>query len=153
MRDVLAVAVALALLVSGGTVLAQQQLDPGADAAASELDVDTDLPLAPILLGSFGLVLVGVGAGFGWQADQEHDRWDEARKAGDPNGQMDGLADDIKAHSIAANVLMFSGAGIAAISVIWLIAGSGDEEAEGASATALLTPDIGPGRAGLTLTF
>lgn len=147
--------VALAFVAFCGAARGQERTELGTEPARPELDVDTDLPIGPLLLGSFGLTMVAVGAGFGWQADQEYEDWDEARKAGDPAGEMDGLADDVKAHSIAANVLMFGGAGIAAISVIWLLVGGGDDEddREGQATASALSPMIGAGSAGLTVQF
>jgi hypothetical protein len=155
MRTSIAFVVALFLVAWTGTAQAQQSAQPGGSPGAPELEVDTDLPMGPILLGSFGLVLVGVGAGFGWQAHEEHEDWDEARKAGDPTGEMDELADDVKAHSIAANVLMFGGAGIAAVSLILLLVRGGDDEAEGGGepTTASWRPTLGPGQAGLSVRF
>jgi hypothetical protein len=144
--------VALALVAWSGAARGQEQTELSADPGRPELDVDTDLPIGPLLLGSFGLTMVAVGAGFGWQADQEYEDWDEARKAGDPLGEMDGLADDVKAHSIAANVLMFGGAGVAAVSVIWLLLSGGDDEEEGQGAVAW-RPAVGAGRAGLLVQF
>jgi hypothetical protein len=156
MRTIVACLTLLTLLSCGRNARAQGGPSETVDPAGPELDVDTDLPLGPILVGSFGVVLVAVGAGFGWQADQEHEDWDAARKAGDPEGQMDGLSDDVRAHSIAANVLMFSGAGIAALSLIWLLVSGGDDDepgGQGEVATALWRPELGPGRVGLSLQF
>jgi len=147
--------VVLTIVTWCGAASAQDQPQLSAEPAGPELDVDTDLPIGPLLLGSFGVALVAVGAGFGWQAKQEHDNWTEARDAGDPMGQMDELADDVKAHSITANVLMFSGAGLAVISVIWLLVGGDDEEGDGAGEeqTASWSPQVGPGNAGLIVQF
>jgi hypothetical protein len=68
---------------------------------------------------------------------------------------MDTLADDVKAHSVTANVLMFSGAGLAAISVFWLLFGGDDENGggEGEPASARWRPEVGPGHAGVTVQF
>jgi hypothetical protein len=138
-----------------GGALAQEQHQLSAEPGGPELEVDTDLPVGPLLLGSFGLAMVAVGAGFGWQADQEYEDWETARKTGDPLGEMDELADDVKAHSVTANVLMFSGAAVAAIGVIWLIFAGGDEDdnGPGQAETALLEPSVGPDRAGLVVHF
>ncbi|MBW2276445.1 MAG: hypothetical protein JRF63_03070 [Deltaproteobacteria bacterium] len=149
-------AVSLVVLVSivwSGVARAQDEPELSADPAGPELEVDTDLPVGPLLLGSLGLALVAVGAGFGWQAKQEHESWEEARDTGDPLGQMDELADDVKAHSITANVLMFSGVGLTALSVILLLVGGDDEEGDAEGDTALLSPQFGPGQAGLIVQF
>jgi hypothetical protein len=137
--------------------LARGQDEPGlsVEPGQPELEVDTDLPVGPLMLGSFGLAMVAVGAGFGWEAKQEHEDWEEARDSGDPMGEMDGLADDVRAHSITANVLMFTGAGLAAISVIWLLLG-GDDEAEGEQedvAAARWHPAVGAGQAAVIVQF
>jgi len=156
MKTLTATILILAVINWCGAARADDERPLEASTAGPELEVDTDLPVGPLLLGSFGLVLVGVGAGFGWQAKQEHDNWQEARDSGDPMGEMDGLADDVKAHSITANVLMFSGAGLAAISLIWWLAGGDDDEeggGEGEIATARWTPLFEPGQAAVVVQF
>jgi hypothetical protein len=145
--------VVLVIFTWCGVARAQDGPALGADPAGPELEVDTDLPVGPLLLGGFGLTLVAVGAGFGWQAKQEHDDWQDARDAGDPMGEMGALADDVQAHSITANVLMFSGAGLVAISVIWWLVGGDDDEGESSDAVALWHPQLGPGQAGLVVQF
>ena len=138
-----------------GVSAAQDEPRLSADPSGPELEVDTDLPVGPLLLGSFGAAMIAVGAGFGWQAKQEHEDWEDARDAGDPMGQMDELGDDVQAHSITANVLMFSGLGLVGISVIWWLVGGDDDGGDGAgeaSATAW-SPGVGPGHAGLVVQF
>jgi hypothetical protein len=155
MKTAIVPVVVLSLISWSGAARAQQPAQIEADPGAPELEVDTDLPMGPILLGSFGLVLVGVGAGFGWQASEEHEDWEDARKAGDPAGEMDELADDVQAHSIAANVLMFGGAGIAAVSLILLLVSGGDDDREAAQETASVAwrPELGPAHVGLAARF
>lgn len=158
--EVSGVAVALALVLACPTVLAGEELDPGAGGgnAPPRLESDTRLPMGPILLGGFSLVLVATGAGFGWQASQEHDDWKAARTdpayASDPEaGQtnVDDLADDVETHSITANVLMFSGAALAAVSILWLVLRD-DREDEPATRTAWRA-GFGPGFTSLEVSF
>jgi hypothetical protein len=114
--------------------------------------------MGPILLGGFSLVLVATGAGFGWQASQEYDDWKDARRdpayATDPGaGQanVDELADDVRTHSITANVLMFSGAALAAVSILWWVLRD-DPDDRPAKETAWRA-GFGPGGASLELSF
>jgi len=128
---------------------AELEADPG----PPELDVDTGLPVGPIILGSMSLAVIAVGAGFGWQADQEFDRWKEARDSGDAAATKR-LADDVDTHSIAANVLLFGGVALAATSVIWwLVSGGDDEEEPDGETSASFQVALGPGQASLTLEF
>ena len=132
-----------------------QESDPFANASRPDLDVDTDLQMGPILLGSFSVVAIGVGAGFGWQADQEYEDWKSAQSAGDGD-EMDDLSDDVHTHSVAANILIFGGLAGVATAILWFIVGrSSDDDENEASAemTARWRPVIGPGRAGLSLKF
>ena len=138
------------------------ELSTGRDGSGPELEVDTDLPMGPILLGSFSLVIVAVGAGFGWQADQEHDDWKAAKSdpmyAAEPEAgqeRVDALADDVRKHSIAANTLMFGGLALLASSVIWWIvdAGGDEEESSDDGGAVAWYPAVGPGQASLGITF
>ena len=132
-----------------------QETDPFANASNPGLEVDTDLQMGPILLGSFSVVAIGVGAGFGWQADQEYDDWKSAQSAGDGD-EMDALSDDVHKHSTAANILIFGGLAGVATAVLWFIVArtSDDDENEGSvEMTARWRPVIGPGRAGLSVRF
>ena len=132
-----------------------QESDPFANASRPGLDVDTDLQMGPILLGSFSVVAIGVGAGFGWQADQEYDDWKDAQSAGDGD-EMDDLSDDVHTHSLAANILIFGGLAGVATSILWfIVASASDDDENGASVgmTARWRPVIGPGQAGLSLRF
>ena len=126
-----------------------------ANASSPELEVDTDLHMGPILLGSFSIVAIGVGAGFGWQADQEYDDWKDAQSAGDGD-EMDDLSDDVHKHSVAANILIFGGLAGLATGVLWFIvarASDDDEDEASVGMTARWRPSIGPGHAGLSLEF
>jgi len=155
---VLGVTVALALVLACPAALAREGLDPGTgdETRALRLETDTRLPMGPILLGGFSLVLVATGAGFGWQASEERDDWKVAQTdpayAADPEaGQanVDDLADDVRAHSIAANVLMFSGAAMAAVSILWWLLRD-DPEEEPATAW---RASFGPGCTSLEVRF
>ncbi len=125
-------------------------------------EVESDLPLGPLLLGSFGAVFLAVGAGFGWQAKEEYDDFNEASTSPQPGGPLypkasDDLAADIRAHSIVANVLMFSGVAAMAGGIIWWLVDKKDDNPEsGASQgekSVSITPLLGPGHAGLSLEF
>ncbi|MFO8072838.1 MAG: hypothetical protein R6V85_13275 [Polyangia bacterium] len=159
-------------LIAAATLVARPAFgaEPGgktepALAADTELEVSTDLPIGPILLGSFSLVGVAVGAGLGWQADQEYDDWKRARSdpmyADDPEAgqrRVDNLADDVEKHALAANILMFGGAALTAISVVWMLLAGGDEEpretGSNAEETALRwRPGVGPGSLELSVSF
>jgi len=125
------------------------------DAGAPSLDVDTRLPMGPIILTSFSLCFVAVGAGFGWQADQEYDDWKTAQKAGD-GATMDTVADDVHKHSVAANVLMIGGGALAVTGIIWWIAAARADRRKGEAAgeqTARWRPLLGPGQASLLVEF
>lgn len=128
-----------------------------------EFDVDTRLPLGPMILTSFSLCLVAVGAGFGWQADQEYDTWKEIKDAGATGedqipavqAEMDKVADDVKTHSVAANVLMFGGAALAVTGIVWWIVAAGKDAPPGGGGNAGVAwhPAVGPGSASLTVDF
>jgi hypothetical protein len=134
-RRLTATMLAFLLALASRATLAQEALDPGAGAASPRLETDTRLPMGPILLGGFSLALVAAGAGFGWQASEENDDWKAAQTdpayASDPDAgqaRIDDLADDVRVHSITANVLMFSGAALAAVSILWWVLRDDPEE-------------------------
>ena len=132
-----------------------QEQDPFASASRPGRDSDTGLHIGPIILGSFSVVAIGVGAGFGWQADQEYDDWKSAQSAGDGD-EMDDLSDDVHKHSIAANILIFGGLAGVATGILWFIvsrASDDDENETRVGMTARWRPVIGPGQAGLSLKF
>ena len=114
-------------------------------------NLQTDFPVGPVILGAYGVVTIVIGAGFGWQADQEYDNWKEARDSGDAAATKR-LADDVDAHSIAANVLLFGGTALLATSVIWWLLSGGDDEDDGAG-EARVQAAAGPGQAGIYVTF
>lgn len=125
-------------------------------------NTENKLPIGPIFLGSFGAVTAVVGACFGWQSWEENDKYNT--KGPEMNGQpvypnaTDDLADKIKAHSIAANALLFGGTAIVIGSVLWWLldpAYKKNKEARATSKTANLKwyPSIAPGQAGLTVEF
>ena len=147
-----------ALSLAAASAAAQSQA-PGGDDGRPRLEVDTRLPMGPIILCSFSAVAIAVGAGFGWQAHQDYDNWKQARDAGDPYFQMDGYADDVKAHSITADVLLFGGAAFAVTGAIWWIVaakrgGRADAEktASGGGSVAF-HPLLGPTQAGAVFEF
>jgi hypothetical protein len=147
-----AMIVCAALLAAAATASAAE-VALGSDAAEGpHLDVDTHLPMGPILLTSFSAVAVAIGAGFGWEAHQGYDDWKQARDTGDPYGDMDGIADDVRKHSIAADVLMLGGAAVAIVGIIWWIraAKRGDEKRRDAVS---FTPVLGPAQAGALVEF
>ena len=149
-----------ALIVCAALFLAAATATAGEVALASDagagphLAVDTHIPMGPILLTSFSLAIVAVGAGFGWEAHQDYDNWKQARDTGDPNGDMHGIADDVHAHSIAADVLMFGGAAAAIVGIVWWIGAAKHAKAERALPAAVaFHPVIGPMQAGAVIDF
>lgn len=130
-------------------------LSTGAGAGGPRLEIDTRIPMAPIFLTGFSAVAIAIGGGLGWQADQYYDDWKAARDAGDPYGEMDGLADDVRSHSIAADVLLFGGAAGAAIGVVWWIVAArrGRDRGERPEAAVSLRPALGPGLTGAAIGF
>ncbi len=122
--------------------------------AGPHLDVDTHIPMGPILLTSFSVAIVAVGAGFGWEAHQDYDTWKQARDTGDPNGDMHSIADDVHTHSIAADVLMFGGAAAAIVGIVWWIGAAKHAKAERARPAAVsFRPVLGPAQAGAVIDF
>jgi hypothetical protein len=128
-----------------------QDIEARQDAPA-EREVSTHLPLAAIFLGSLGAITVAVGAGFGWQADQEYDDYNAK--------PTEELADDVEMHAIVADVLMFTGGAAVIGSALWWWLGYDDDETahQGTGASAELSAArwraiVGPGQAGLTIEF
>ncbi|MCP4197601.1 MAG: hypothetical protein GY762_10680 [Proteobacteria bacterium] len=118
----------------------------------SDDKAETPVLVGPIVMGSFGVVMIAVGAGFGWQADQEHKNYNTF-----PNATEE-LADDIETHATVANVLMFTGLGVVVGSVIWgVIAGVAKRKERKEKADARLSakwrPLIAPNQAGVTVEF
>lgn len=154
---------ALCLAVSVTTSINVRAQEPKGERSFSD-EVETDLPIGPLLLGSFGAVVVAVGAGFGWQAKQEYDDFNKKEPSPQP-GQLvyskatNDLSDDIRAHSIAANILMFSGVAAVAGGLIWWLVGKKNDTSESGDSTstveksASLTPLLGPGHAGISVQF
>jgi hypothetical protein len=142
-----------AALASAAATSSAQAAEP-ADGAGPQLDVDTHLHIAPMVLVGFSAVAIAVGAGFGWEADQLYDDWKAARDAGDPYGAMPGLKDDVRKHSITADVLMFGGAAFAVVGTVWWIVAAKRDKAERAGkATASFRPLLGPAQAGAIVDF
>ncbi len=83
-------------------------------------DTNEKLPIGPILVGSYGLVTIALGAGFALQAYQENEDFNKSVDGQYPHAAKS-LADDIKAHSIAANVLMFSGLAVTVGGILWWV--------------------------------
>ena len=117
----------------------------------------TRFPVGPVILGSFGVVMVAVGAGFGWQADQDYDKYNTFRDNHYPNATED-LKSDIETYSTVANALMFSGLGVIVASVIWgvtegVVRKKQREKKERERQSATWRPLIGPTQAGVTVAF
>jgi hypothetical protein len=142
-----------ALALAAATASAQGALGTG-DEPGPGLEVDTKLHIGPMIMLGFSLSAIAVGAGFGWEAKQLYGDWEDARDAGDPYGQMDGLSEDVKKYSIAGNVLMFGGAAFAIVGTVWwVVAAKRDKAARGGKATAVLRPLLGPAQAGAIVEF
>jgi hypothetical protein len=99
-------------------------------------------------------VIVVIGAGVGWQADQEYDFYNEKRNNYYPNATNE-LADDIKKHATAANALMITGLVVVAGSVVWgIVEGvANKKKREKAEQTAKWRPTVKPNGTGITVTF
>ncbi len=157
MRNLIVCTTLIAALMASTNVNADEPAITAGDEEASgpSGEVDTGLPMGAILFTSFSVCVVAVGAGFGWQADTEYDSWKAAQKAGDGEA-MDDIAADVKKHSIAANVLLFGGAALTAVGIIWwVIAARKDDESlrlKG-GATVSWRPLLGPTHAGLSVEF
>lgn len=130
-------------------------------------EVETNMPVGPILLGSFGLVTVALGASFGWQAWNENDDFNfksepmqntDGSVGGNlvyPNATKD-LANDIETHALVANILMFGGAAVVIGSVLWWLFDPKyhkEKESSTALETAKWSPTVGAGRVGLIIEF
>jgi hypothetical protein len=117
----------------------------------------TRFPVGPVILGAYGVVMIAVGAGFGWQADQEYDDYNTFENNYYPNA-TDDLADDIETHATVANVLIFTGLGVVVGSVIWgVVEGVAKkkkrEKSEEARLSAKWRPLLSPTHAGITVDF
>jgi S-formylglutathione hydrolase FrmB len=117
----------------------------------------TNFPVGPVILGSYGLVMIAVGAGFGWQADQEYEKYNTFENNYYPYATEE-LADDIETYSTVANVLMFTGLGVAVGSVIWgVVEGVVKKKKRKQEADARLSakwrPVLAPTQAGVTVDF
>jgi len=128
-----------------------QELEPRPQPTEQQ-ELKTNLPLAPMFLGSLGVVTVVVGAGFGWQADQEYDDYQS-----EPTEE---LADDVDRHAIVANILMITGGAAVIGSVLWWWLWYGDDEPQPGSVqgqaevtAARWRPILGPGHAGIAVEF
>jgi hypothetical protein len=141
------------LALAAATASAEAAAD-AADGPAQRLEVDTKLHVAPMIVLGFSLAAIATGAGFGWEADQLHDDWKAAKSAGDPYGEMDGLADDVRKYSITANVLMFGGAAFAIVGTVWwIVAAKRDKADRGEGAAVSFRPVLGPAQAGAIVDF
>ena len=108
--------------------------------------VKTTPSVGPLLLGGLGVAMVAVGVGFGWEADQEYDNYND-----NPSGS---LADDVENHALAANILMFGGGAVIVSSFVWwLFARRNHKERGEPHLSTSWRMDLGPRRAGLTLKF
>jgi hypothetical protein len=150
---ILSLMIGSAIAFGPGTLSADEP--PSKPQASEEDGVDGAFPFVPIVMGSYGLVTVALGAGFALQAYQENDSYNKKVNGEYPHATH-ALADDIKLHSIVANVLMFSGAAVALGGILWWIL---DDDyrvrrAKRARATALMwRPMIGPVHASVVFEF
>ncbi len=162
MRHVAFFTVMLMLFHYGGTALAEEPENNPAQGVPK--DIDTKLPIGPILLGSFGVAVIALGAGFGWQAWEENDDFNKKDEKSSQGGNpvyplaTDDLADDIKAHAIIANVLLFGGTAVVIGSVLWWILDDDydqvtETEGELELSKVKWRPEIGPGTVGLKIEF
>ena len=101
--------------VSADESLQSSEEDRQADGVERD---EAKLPIGPILMSSYGLVTIAMGAGFALQAYQENDNFNKKVNGEYPLATKS-LADDIKAHALTANILMFSGLALAAGGVLW----------------------------------
>ncbi|MCP4603987.1 MAG: hypothetical protein GY847_26275 [Proteobacteria bacterium] len=151
----------IGILVHGGRIRAEEPDDYTSEGVPE--DVDTKLPIAQILLGSFGIVTIAVGAGFGWQAWEERENFNEKEEFSTGGNLVyplatDELADDIETHALVANILMFGGTAVVIGSILWWILDDKyDKESSKKhgkdSSQAKWHPQVRPGRAGLTIEF
>ena len=123
----------------------------------SDDKAETPVLVGPIIIGSYGIVMIAVGAGFGWQADQDYDKYNTFEN-NTYQYATDELADDIETYSTVANVLMFTGLGVVVGSVIWgVVAGVAKKKERKEKADARLSakwrPLIAPNQAGVTVEF
>ncbi len=137
------------MIALGPGILSAEESPPSDDQGR----VDTALPVGPILMGSFGIVTVVAGAGFGWQAYQENE--DYKKKVGDAYPlATQKLADDIKRHAITADILMFSGGALVLGGVLWWLLDDRRGKRKRGDQTALVWhPKVGPGHASLAIEF
>jgi hypothetical protein len=152
-QSVISMVMVSALLLIPGVLSAKKP--PLDQDEATPRDGETGLPLGPLLLGSYGLVAVAFGAGFGWQAYQENEDFN-TRVDGSYPYATDALADDIRKHAIAADVLMFSGAAAVIGGLVWWLVDDdydkpGKKNKETTSAR--WRPVIGPAHASVTFEF
>ena len=141
------------IAVRPGTLSADE---PSSKPQASEDNgADSEFPFGPIVMGSYGLVTVALGAGFGVQAYQENEDFNKKVNGEYPNATHS-LADDIKLHSIVANVLMFSGAAVALGGILWWILDDDYHRGKARrkrTAALMWRPMIGPVHASVVLEF
>jgi hypothetical protein len=129
--------------------------EPSESSEGGESDQKSKLPIGPILMGSYGLVTIAMGAGFGLQAYQENEDFNKEEDGQYPLAS-ESLADDITAHSIAANVLMFSGLAVVLGGILWWALDDDyhSKRAKKEQKAALrLRPLIGPTQTGVAAAF
>ena len=99
-------------------------------------------------MGSMGVVAIAVGAGFGWQASEEYDNYNET--------PSEKLADDVESHSVAANVLIFGGVATVIGGAVWWWLWSkdmSDDDSKEDTARLRWRPEVGVARAGASVEF
>jgi hypothetical protein len=150
---IISMAMVSALLLFPGVLPAEER--PLIQDEATPPGGDTRLPVGPMLLGSYGIVAVAFGAGFGWQAYQENEDFNTRVDDGYPYA-TDALADDIRKHAIAADILMFSGAAAAIGGLVWWLVDDDYDKPRKKNkerTSAGWRPMIGPAHASVTFEF
>ena len=153
-----ALIIAVVGIVSNSVVVSAKESNPAKSAHLKSDTPTSSLPMGPIFLGSFGLVTAAFGAGFGWQAHQELKDYNERSvdECGDeiyPNATSE-LADDIKWHTIAADVMLFGGAAMVIGGVVWwVVAEKQKKRSREPARIAATRPNVGVDRLGLTVEF
>lgn len=145
------------ILFFAGSVSADEMPSNTVDAGDRSHDVENDgakLPMGPIFITTYGLVTVCLGAGFGLQAYQENKDFNKKEDGRYPLASKS-LADDIKAHSIVANVLMFGGAAAVIGGVLWWLLDDNYKRGNARKRASAFnwSPVIGPNHASVVAEF
>jgi hypothetical protein len=118
-------------------------------------------PVAPVIVGGVGVVLIGVGTAFGLAAKSSEDEYaaidptsiSDPKKAHAEADRAADAYDHAHTQALLSNVMFGVGAAAVAAGAVWLVialsSDGGSDEA--APPQALLTPSLAPGQLGLTL--